>query len=316
METADAGGFTGYASVFGNFDSAKEAVVKGAFQNCLQDFVKNGFVALNHDWSINPIGYVAKAVEDEKGLLVDVKFHSTPAAQEVRTVMQERAAAGKSTKMSIGYKVLKSEPTVEGRLLKELKLYEVSVVGVGANEQTSIVSVKSEGEQYDTEQHNKQQNADMVKILVKAMLLGENTERGMLMAGMENLCRRLEWKIWETLGNEMLTNSDKITLCQAMLMEFADVGMQAVEAFLREPNAVQTASAKALEVKTGRVLSAANHAAVKSWAASLKGVAGEMESLLSETEPEKSIEPEAQKTDDDTAAKAAKVNMMLMGIQI
>jgi HK97 family phage prohead protease len=319
MDSEGAGGFTGYASVFGNFDSAKEAVVKGAFQNTLQYFIQDGFVALNHDWNGNSIGYVESASEDETGLLVNVKFHSTEEAQKVRTIMQERAAAGKSNRMSIGYKVIKSEPSAQGKLLKELKLYEVSVVNVPANELAVIGNVKSSGEaQQDPEPQDKQQNPDMVAVLVKAMLMGASAEKEMLMAGLENLCYRLQWKTWDILGNAQLQNSDKISLIRALYLEFAGISANAAEAFLAEPDALQTASAKALEFKAGRVLSDANFSFFSGLSEKMKGISAEMEDFLAEiaANTAKKLEADAPKTDDDTAKKAAEAELLAMGLMV
>lgn len=139
------GGFVGYASTWDNWDAVNEKPVRGAFGKSLSDFVQNGFIAIGHDWSSLPIATVKSAIEDDHGLLIDVEFHGTTPAQEARQVMTERLARGKGAKLSIGYEVLKSHYVDEpqgGRLLEELKLYEVSFVTVPANDQASILAAK------------------------------------------------------------------------------------------------------------------------------------------------------------------------------
>lgn len=322
MQDDGVGGFTGYASTFGNFDSAKEAVVKGAFVGSLEYFKQHGFIALNHDWSGESIGYIEDAYEDEKGLVVSVKFHSTDNAQRVRTIMQERAAAGKSNRMSIGYKVLKSEPSAQGKLLKEIKLYEVSVVNVPANDQATVGNVKSEHGDPETEPLNNISNKTL-ELAAKALLLGDMAEADMLLSGLQDLSWRLQWKMWEKLADGNLTTDEKINLCQAMLMEFASIGIRAVETFLQDPNAVAVAEAKATqfttEIKAGRTLSGANREAMKTWVSSLKTVTKEMDDLLLETRPPDSEKSEAApaletKTQPHANQQRARVTALLHGV--
>lgn len=135
------GSFEGYASVFGNFDRVNEAVVSNAFKN-LEDFIASGFGAVGHDWSGLPIFTIAEAKQDDVGLWIKADFHSTKAAQDTRTVIQERLARGKSVGLSIGYEVNDSEYVPEGRLLKALTLFEVSVVTIPANPLAGVNTAK------------------------------------------------------------------------------------------------------------------------------------------------------------------------------
>jgi hypothetical protein len=73
---------------------------------------------------------------------VKADFHTTQDAQAARTVVKERLARGKSVKLSIGYEVLLDEYVPEGRLLKDIKLYEWSIVTVPANPQAAVTGAK------------------------------------------------------------------------------------------------------------------------------------------------------------------------------
>lgn len=148
------GEFTTYASTFANWDMVGERPVKGAFTPHLADFLKDGFIALGHSWDNLPIAYPLEAYEDEHGLFLRAAFHSTPEAQKARTVLQERLASGKSAKTSIGYSVLKDEQTDEGRLLKEIKLHEVSIVNVPANPLANILASKAAVSALPLEMHS------------------------------------------------------------------------------------------------------------------------------------------------------------------
>lgn len=136
------GSIKGYASTFANWDSVSERPVKGAFAPHLAAFLNDGFIAIGHDWSALPVATPSVAQEDDIGLYLEADFHSTPMAQAARTVTTERIERGKSVKLSIGYEVLQDEYVPEGRLLKEIKLYEVSLVTVPANPLASVTGAK------------------------------------------------------------------------------------------------------------------------------------------------------------------------------
>jgi HK97 family phage prohead protease len=132
-----------YVSTFANWDSVGERPRKGAFSKHLDAFLKDGFVALGHDWSGLPIATPIDAYEDDIGLFGRAAFHSTPDAQNVRTVIKERMARGKSVKTSIGYEVLEDEMVEGGRVLNDVKLYEWSIVNVPANQSAIVLGAKS-----------------------------------------------------------------------------------------------------------------------------------------------------------------------------
>jgi HK97 family phage prohead protease len=136
------GAFSGYASTFENWDSVKERPVRGAFEPHLSSFLQDGFIAIGHDWKQLPAATLTEAYEDDHGLFISGVFHSTPEAQNARTVIKERLERGKSVKLSIGYEVLKDEYVEGGRLLKEVKLFETSFVNVPANPLAAITGAK------------------------------------------------------------------------------------------------------------------------------------------------------------------------------
>ena len=139
------GEFIGYASVFGNVDSYGDIVDAGAFAKTLEEWKGSGLsipALLGHDFydPFSNIGQVVEASEDEKGLLVRVQLdlENPKAAQVYRLLKAKRVG-----QMSFAYDILDSGKGDDGYHLKELKLYEVSVVPIGANQETEIVAVKS-----------------------------------------------------------------------------------------------------------------------------------------------------------------------------
>lgn len=145
-ELADDGSFVMYAAVFGNVDRGGDAIEPGAFVN-LDEFVRDGFIALNHRSMELPVGYPTAATQDAKGLRVEGKFHSDPEAQRCRTVVRERLDAGKSVQTSIGYLIEESSYEQRGkqqvRKLSKIRVYESSFVNLAMNPEAGVVEAKS-----------------------------------------------------------------------------------------------------------------------------------------------------------------------------
>lgn len=140
-----AGILQGYASVFGNVDTGGEVVEKGAFAKTLKERLKKGMIKLFDSHLIFQgtdavIGVVNEAEEDEYGLKFSARFSGTRRAQDVRTKVKE----GILNALSFGYDVVKDALDDEKkiRFLRELKLYEVSVVPWGMNPKAQISGVK------------------------------------------------------------------------------------------------------------------------------------------------------------------------------
>lgn len=149
------GEFIGYASIFGNKDSYGDVVIEGAFAVTLAEWERTGLkipVLWGHN-TADPdfnLGECITAEEDSKGLKVHVKLDlECPKAASTYRLLK----AGRVNQMSFAYKVIDGayiQPEGEGMSwrdayyeLRELQLYEVSVVPIGANDQTEILAVKS-----------------------------------------------------------------------------------------------------------------------------------------------------------------------------
>lgn len=148
------GEFTAYASVFGNVDSYGDVVVPGAFADDLKAWEESGnpipllFGHVMSDPDYN-IGHVVNAVEDEKGLLVTAQLDlENPKAMQTYRMLKGRRV----NQMSFAYDVLeggdaqreKADGAKESYYeLRKLKLYEVSVVTIGANQETEVLAVKA-----------------------------------------------------------------------------------------------------------------------------------------------------------------------------
>lgn len=153
-ETEDGSGvFEGYASVFGNVDSYGDKVIKGAFSRSLAKSFPNDGAGIPCYWSHRMddpefiLGKTVSAVEDEHGLKVRVSLDlDNPKAAAAYRALK----AGAVNQMSFAYEVVDSHFVPEKGAkfggvneLRELNIFEVSVVQIGANTATSIDMVKS-----------------------------------------------------------------------------------------------------------------------------------------------------------------------------
>lgn len=136
-DVTEEGVISGYASRFGVEDQGGDTVVKGAYTKSLEQ--RSPKMLWQHDPS-QPIG-VWDAKEDEKGLFVtgQIAIKSTPGRDAYELIK-----AGAIDGLSIGYQTAKQEKNGNGRFLKELKLYEVSLVTFPMQIEASVDTVKSE----------------------------------------------------------------------------------------------------------------------------------------------------------------------------
>jgi HK97 family phage prohead protease len=136
--------FSCYFAVFGNEDRQGDIIEQGAFTN-LDTFPTDGWIALSHDQRALAVAMPMRAIQDSTGLLVTGKFHSTAAAQECRTVIKERIAAGRAVFGSIGYRIVKDRYDSRGgktvHVIEQLEVYECSFVALPANPAARLVSV-------------------------------------------------------------------------------------------------------------------------------------------------------------------------------
>ena len=139
------GTFEGYGSVFGVKDSYEEIVVAGAFLESLADHEKAGTLPamLWQHRMDKPIGIYTEMREDKKGLLVKGRLAlETQLGKEAYTLLKMGAMNG----LSIGYRVRDSsyDETTRIRTLKQLDLWEVSLVTFPANGESRIDTVKAD----------------------------------------------------------------------------------------------------------------------------------------------------------------------------
>lgn len=132
--------FSGYGSTFGNQDLQGDVVVRGAFIKSLT--IRMPSLLWQHDMR-EPVGIFTECYEDEKGLFVRAMMPMDDTLVKGRVMPQMKVGSVKS--MSIGYtvKVYEYDKDNDIYYLKELDLWEVSLVTIPANPQAMITDMKS-----------------------------------------------------------------------------------------------------------------------------------------------------------------------------
>ena len=130
--------FEGYGSTFGNVDYGNDVIVKGAFTKSLQETPEVPLL-WQHNMS-KPIGLSVELREDEKGLFIKGRISiRTTLGKDVAVLLEDKVIK----EMSIGFFSRDSDVKGDVRYIKEIELYEVSVVTKTMNPQALIKSFES-----------------------------------------------------------------------------------------------------------------------------------------------------------------------------
>lgn len=139
-EVQETGAFEGLASVYGNIDLGGDIVSPGAFKEFV--YTKDGqIVLLDSHNTRSPIGK-GKVTDTHMGLAIRGQLNlKVSRARDVHELMKDGVING----LSIGFDILQggSEVREDGvRLLKAIKLWEVSTVVFPMNPEAQVSSVK------------------------------------------------------------------------------------------------------------------------------------------------------------------------------
>ncbi len=140
------GRISGYASVFGNKDSYGDVVVKGAFSSFLRKISSSRkvvpvFYGHNMEDPKANIGWVLSLAEDDYGLKFDAQLDLS--GDTYGRIVYEQLKDGRLNSMSFGYQVLDYSMDKDITELRELELFEISVVPIPANPAALVTEVKA-----------------------------------------------------------------------------------------------------------------------------------------------------------------------------
>jgi HK97 family phage prohead protease len=138
---SDQGVFTGWAAVYNNVDLGGDVIQPGAFAKTLQS---NPTVPVLWQHRVSePVG-TGRLSDGGKGLQIEGSLVlEDPLAQRALAHLRAQSVKG----LSIGYDIIQADTASDGnRLLKELRVWEVSLATLPMNTAATITSVKALGD--------------------------------------------------------------------------------------------------------------------------------------------------------------------------
>ena len=230
----DGGIVKGYASTFDRDpDAYGDVVAKGAFSKSLERWAQlneeGKYIPLlwGHDTDDpkSNIGRVVDAIEDERGLLVTAEFDAdNEKAQYVRKLVQE----GRVYQFSFAFEV-RDWGTVElddGRKaneLRDLELFEVSLVQIPANQHATVEEVKSDEPETKAGRRNSAKDADMLREIEDAAKQIQEVVNSLLAE-----------RDAETTDSDDASEAEKSAEGDTSQAEFVDAYKQAIKTLIGE----------------------------------------------------------------------------------
>nr|DAI02278.1 MAG TPA: prohead serine protease [Caudoviricetes sp.] len=133
--------FSGYGAVFGNVDSGGDIIEPGAFTKTIAEGWERVKILALHNDSWLPIGKPIELREDSNGLYIKAKISDTSMGRDIKVLLKD----GVLCELSIGYDPVAFDYDKDTgiRHLREIKLWEVSVVTWAMNPEATISDYKS-----------------------------------------------------------------------------------------------------------------------------------------------------------------------------
>jgi HK97 family phage prohead protease len=234
---SDDGTFEGLLATYNNVDLGGDTIEPGAFTKSLQE---NGNVIpllWQHD-SRQPIGSLTVA-DTAAGLQVKGEILTdTPVGDYAYKTIKRTPVKG----LSIGYDTVKHAWDGPVRRLKELRLWEGSIVTFPMDTNALIMSVK----------HAKETKDDFNAELAEQQLYD---------AGPKMMCA-LRDALYSVFWDGALSDNDKVAMVQASIQQFSDSYLKWLPEFLafmrQEYGDIETMGRQVRERKEGRMISDSN----------------------------------------------------------
>lgn len=140
---------SGYAAIFNNRDKAGDILLKGCFAKSIQDRgpesqANDKIIMLWQHDQHEPIGKISVLIEDEKGLYFEAVIDDVERGNQAIKQLE----SGTLNQFSIGYSYVwekcEYDQERDAFIVKEVVLYEISVVSIGCNGETEYLGLKSE----------------------------------------------------------------------------------------------------------------------------------------------------------------------------
>lgn len=281
------GMFEGLLSPYGNVDNGGDVVEPGAYTKTLKDHGAKVPLLWQHKSDV-PVGDLTLEERADglwcKGqLLMDL-----PEAQKAYLLIKSRIVKG----LSIGFEAVKDAIEKGVRHLKEIRLYEGSIVTFPMNEMALITSVKMR-ESKDADDFNEE--------LMEIQLADAGYQmRSALSSALSGI-------FWNGLSKE-----EMLTLAETVIQQFSDAYLaylpNYIDMLAEYYGEVETWAAKRHETKAGAMISAANTETIKSACESIKSGHDSLVALLggkagATTLQTKAADPQPEPENEDHSAE-------------
>lgn len=211
------GTFEGALAVYNNVDLGGDVIEPGAFTKTIQDN-GNEVVLLWQHKTDTPIGKLTLTDTPQSLNVKGQLLMEVPAARNAYLLIKARVVKG----LSIGFDAVKETIVDNVRRLKEVRLWEGSIVTFPMNEQAMITSVKSWRERQQERKELKEAKADF------------NTELAdiQLQDAMYQMYQALRYSLMSIPFSSEMNSDEKIAASKTSLDQFAAAYMEFLPAFL------------------------------------------------------------------------------------
>lgn len=188
VEEKDGGAVRAYASTFDRVpDSVGDVVAPGAFDKTISNWKASGKpipLLWGHDTD-DPFSNIGAAIDygtDERGLWFDAEFDAdNEKAQYVRKLVKE----GRVFQCSFAYAVKDAAPVelesgAKANELRELDLFEISIVQIPANQNATVEEVKAVDTEIKAGRRNSAKDADELRSIAEMAANIQNVVNGLL----------------------------------------------------------------------------------------------------------------------------------------
>jgi HK97 family phage prohead protease len=278
-EIAADGSFDGILAVYNDVDLGGDSILPGAFTKTLKDHGNEVPLLWQHDTE-EPIGQLT-VTDSAEGLLVKGQLlMELPMAQKAYLLLKAKIIKG----LSIGYDAIKKD--VEGgvRKLKEIRLWEGSVVTFPMNQLAMVTAIKSLLEMEKKDDFNTE--------LAEIQLRDSGYQ---ILAALSNAVYSLPWA--------QMSKEDKVAAADTTCDQFKEAFMAFFPLYVdyleERYGDMSTMSAGEIETKqrkSGRAISAANMKTLKEAHGHVKSLDDIFEALIDD--------PADDEEEDDKSAAA------------
>jgi HK97 family phage prohead protease len=241
-EIAPDGSFEGILAVYNNVDLGGDSILPGAFTKTIQEHGSEVPLLWQHD-THEPIGKLTVTDSPDALLVKGQLLMDLPMAQKAYLLLKSQIIKG----LSIGYDTIKKDTEAGVRKLKEIRLWEGSVVTFPMNQLAMVTAIKALREKKDDF------NTELAEIQLRDT--GDQ-----LFCALRYATCSLPWQ-------SGMSKDQKVSAAETTLQQFTEAYLAFLPLYIdyltEQYGDMETMSREEIEKKSGREFSAANMKTLK-----------------------------------------------------